>query len=111
MRPALVDDPEEGMLDGAPDEGAQGHELAVDAVQDRLQIVAHARVLRDRYSSNFNMKCTPGTNPSTHSVDHGRHLRLLIFAETLRGQTSLPIHRQCLESGAHFSVNPECISR
>mmetsp|Transcript_101351 Transcript_101351/g.205712 ORF Transcript_101351/g.205712 Transcript_101351/m.205712 type:complete len:292 (+) Transcript_101351:49-924(+) len=42
---ALVDDLEEHVLDGPPDEGAQGHELAIDAVQYCLQVVALTRVL------------------------------------------------------------------
>ena len=39
VRLALVDDLEEHALDRPVDEGTQGHELAVDAVQDRLQVV------------------------------------------------------------------------
>mmetsp|Transcript_21723 Transcript_21723/g.59364 ORF Transcript_21723/g.59364 Transcript_21723/m.59364 type:complete len:270 (+) Transcript_21723:203-1012(+) len=40
----LVDHLEEYVLDGAPDERPQRHELAVDAVQDGLQVVALAWV-------------------------------------------------------------------
>mmetsp|Transcript_39496 Transcript_39496/g.102232 ORF Transcript_39496/g.102232 Transcript_39496/m.102232 type:complete len:344 (+) Transcript_39496:133-1164(+) len=42
---ALIDDLEEHVLDGTADEGAQGHELTVDAVQDGLQVVALPRIL------------------------------------------------------------------
>mmetsp|Transcript_45818 Transcript_45818/g.147118 ORF Transcript_45818/g.147118 Transcript_45818/m.147118 type:complete len:304 (+) Transcript_45818:779-1690(+) len=42
---ALVDDLEEDVLDGPADEGAEGHELAVDAVEDGLQVVALTRIL------------------------------------------------------------------
>ena len=48
VRHAFVDDPEEDMLEGAPVEGARCHERAVDAGQERLQIVALARDHRDR---------------------------------------------------------------
>ena len=43
---ALVDEAVEGVVDGAPDEGAVRHELAVHPVQDRLEVVTLARVLR-----------------------------------------------------------------
>mmetsp|Transcript_118593 Transcript_118593/g.342948 ORF Transcript_118593/g.342948 Transcript_118593/m.342948 type:complete len:453 (+) Transcript_118593:216-1574(+) len=42
---AFVDDLEEDVLDRATDKGPQRHELAVDAVEDRFQVVALARVL------------------------------------------------------------------
>mmetsp|Transcript_13026 Transcript_13026/g.38247 ORF Transcript_13026/g.38247 Transcript_13026/m.38247 type:complete len:450 (-) Transcript_13026:566-1915(-) len=42
----LVDELVEDVVDGLADEGAVGHELAVDAVQDGLEVVALARVLR-----------------------------------------------------------------
>mmetsp|Transcript_68021 Transcript_68021/g.142042 ORF Transcript_68021/g.142042 Transcript_68021/m.142042 type:complete len:273 (+) Transcript_68021:345-1163(+) len=42
---ALVDDFEEHVLDSSADEGAEGHELAVDAMQNRLQIVPLTRIL------------------------------------------------------------------
>ena len=42
----LVDEAVEGVVDGAPDEGAVRHELAVHPVQDRLEVVPLARVLR-----------------------------------------------------------------
>mmetsp|Transcript_36944 Transcript_36944/g.117572 ORF Transcript_36944/g.117572 Transcript_36944/m.117572 type:complete len:234 (-) Transcript_36944:494-1195(-) len=42
----LVDHLEERMLDALPDERAQRHELPIDAVQDRLQVVALTGVLR-----------------------------------------------------------------
>ena len=41
---ALVDNLEEDVLDRAPDEGPQGHELPVDPVEDRLQVVPLAGV-------------------------------------------------------------------
>ena len=43
---ALVDEAVEGVVDGAPDEGAVRHELAVHPVQDRLEVVPLARILR-----------------------------------------------------------------
>lgn len=42
----LVDERVEDVVDRLADEGAVRHELAVDAVQDRLEVVALARVLR-----------------------------------------------------------------
>mmetsp|Transcript_25204 Transcript_25204/g.70452 ORF Transcript_25204/g.70452 Transcript_25204/m.70452 type:complete len:265 (-) Transcript_25204:242-1036(-) len=41
----LVDDLEEDVLDGAADERAEGHELAVYSVQDRFEVVPLAGVL------------------------------------------------------------------
>ena len=41
----LVHEGVEDVVDGLADEGAVGHELAVDAVQDRLEVVSLARVL------------------------------------------------------------------
>mmetsp|Transcript_42707 Transcript_42707/g.106473 ORF Transcript_42707/g.106473 Transcript_42707/m.106473 type:complete len:335 (+) Transcript_42707:653-1657(+) len=41
-----VDEPVEDVVDRLTDEGAVRHELAVDAVQDRLQVVTLARILR-----------------------------------------------------------------
>ena len=42
----LVDETVEDVVDALADEGTVGHELAIDAVQDRLEVVALARVLR-----------------------------------------------------------------
>ncbi len=42
----FVDEAEENVVDGATDEGAKGHEVAVDTVQNGLQVVALARILR-----------------------------------------------------------------
>mmetsp|Transcript_77790 Transcript_77790/g.168251 ORF Transcript_77790/g.168251 Transcript_77790/m.168251 type:complete len:509 (-) Transcript_77790:18-1544(-) len=46
VRLALVDNLEEHVLDSPADEGPQGHELAIDAVQDGLEVVPLAGVLR-----------------------------------------------------------------
>mmetsp|Transcript_26440 Transcript_26440/g.55551 ORF Transcript_26440/g.55551 Transcript_26440/m.55551 type:complete len:418 (-) Transcript_26440:520-1773(-) len=42
----LVDEAVEDVVDGLSDKGAVRHELAVDAVEDGLEVVAFARVLR-----------------------------------------------------------------
>ena len=43
--PDLVDELVEDAVDGLADEGAVRHELAIDAVEDGLEVVALARVL------------------------------------------------------------------
>ena len=41
----LIDKAEEDGADGLADEGAVGHELPVDAVEDRLEVIALSGVL------------------------------------------------------------------